>query len=69
VVIVGGANVIQQCLKARLIDVLQIDLMPVLLGDGLRLFEHLEAEQIRLEKIKVVEIPGGGLDVSYRVLK
>jgi dihydrofolate reductase len=69
VVVVGGANVIQQCLKAGLVDVLQIDLMPVLLGDGLRLFEHLETEQIRLEKIKVVEIPGGGLDISYRVLK
>jgi dihydrofolate reductase len=69
VVIVGGVNVIQQCLKAGLVDQLQIDLMPVLLGDGLRLFEHLETEQIRLEKIKVVEIPGGGLDISYRVLK
>jgi dihydrofolate reductase len=69
VVVVGGANVIQQCLKAGLVDELQIDLMPVLLGDGLRLFEHLETEQIRLEKIKVVEIPGGGLDISYRVLK
>jgi hypothetical protein len=43
--------------------------MPVLFGDGLRLFEHLETEQIRLEKIKVVDIPGGGLDISYRVLK
>jgi len=69
VVVVGGANVIQQCLNAGLVDELQIDLMPVLLGDGLRLFEHLETEQIRLEKIKVVEIPGGGLDISYRVLK
>jgi len=69
VVVVGGTNVIQECLKAGLVDVLQIDLMPVLLGDGLRLFEHLETEQIRLEKIKVVEIPGGGLDISYRVLK
>jgi dihydrofolate reductase len=69
VVIVGGADVIQQCLNAGLVDELQIDLMPVLLGDGLRLFEHLETAQIRLEKIKVVEIPGGGLGISYRVLK
>lgn len=69
VVIVGGVNTIQQCLKAGLVDELQIDLMPVILGNGLRLFEHLENTQIRLEKIKVVEIPGGGLDISYRVLK
>jgi dihydrofolate reductase len=69
VVIVGGADVIQQCLKAKLIDELQIDLMPVLLGDGLRLFEHLETEQIHLKKVRVIEIPGGGLSISYRVLK
>ena len=69
VVIVGGANLIQQCLNAGLVDELQVDLMPVFLGDGLRLFEHLETEQIRLEKSKVVEIPGGGLNISYRVLK
>lgn len=69
VVVVGGANVIQQCLNAGLVDELQVDLMPVLLGDGLRLFEHVETEQIRLEKIKVIEIPGGGLDISYQVLK
>jgi dihydrofolate reductase len=69
VVIVGGANVIQQCLNAGLVDELQIDLMPVLLGDGLRLFEHLDTERIRLEKIRVIEIPGGGLDISYRVPK
>lgn len=69
VVIVGGANVIQQCLNAGLVDELQIDLMPVLLGDGLRLFENLDTDQIRLEKSRIVEIPGGGLDISYRVLK
>ncbi|MEP7287334.1 MAG: dihydrofolate reductase family protein [Chloroflexota bacterium] len=50
--IVGDANVIQQCLKAGLIDELQISISPVLLGDGLRLFEHLENENIQLEKVK-----------------
>ena len=69
VVIVGGANVIQQCLKAGLIDELQIDISPVLLGDGLRLFEHLENENIQLEKVKVVELPGGNTDIWFRVLK
>ena len=69
VVVVGGASVIQQCLKAGLVDELEITLIPVLLGDGLRLFEHLEDAQIRLEKIKVVELPGGGTDILFRVLK
>jgi dihydrofolate reductase len=69
VVIVGGANVIQQCLKAGLIDELQISISPVLLGDGLRLFENLKNETIQLEKVKVVELPGGSTEISFRVLK
>ena len=64
VVIVGGADVIQQCLKAGLIDELQIDISPVLLGDGLRLFEHLENKHIQLEKVKVAELPGGITEIS-----
>ena len=68
-VIVGGANVIQQCLKAGLIDELQIGISPVLLGDGLRLFELLENENIQLEKVKVVEWPGGITEIRFRVLK
>lgn len=38
VTVVGGADVIRQLLAARLVDVLSIDVVPVLLGDGLRLF-------------------------------
>ena len=69
VVIVGGANVIQQCLKAGLIDELQIGISPVLLGEGLRLFEHLEHENIQLEKVKVVEWAGGITEIRFRMLK
>jgi dihydrofolate reductase len=57
VTVVGGANIIQQCLRLRLADELQVDIMPVLLGDGLRLFEHLRNHAISLEKIKVLETP------------
>ena len=69
VVVVGGANVIQECLKAGLIDELQIGISPVLLGDGLRLFENLENENIQLEKVKVVEWPDGITEIRFRVLK
>jgi dihydrofolate reductase len=55
VTVVGGASITQQLLNAGLVDELQIVIMPVLLGDGLRLFEHLNSEQIKLEKIKVIE--------------
>ena len=42
---VHGADTIQQLLNAGLLDELAIDLAPVLLGSGVRLFEHLDAPQ------------------------
>ena len=57
VTVIGSANIAQQCLKAKLVDELYIDLMPLLLGDGLRFFEHLGSEEIDLEKIDVTEGP------------
>ena len=36
----GGANVVQQYLRAGLLDELQLHVVPVLLGDGVRLFEN-----------------------------
>lgn len=55
VTVIGGANAAQQCIRAGLVDEIHIDLMPILLGGGLRLFEHLGSEQIELEKLKVIE--------------
>jgi dihydrofolate reductase len=53
----GGANVAQQALSARLLDELQIHLVPVLLGTGTRLLENVEPAGIRLEPTRVVESP------------
>ena len=39
VVVMGGANVVDQCLTARLVDELRIHLSPLVLGDGTRLFD------------------------------
>jgi dihydrofolate reductase len=57
VTVVGGARIIQQCLRAGLGDELHVDIMPVLLGNGLRLFAHIDKQSINLEKIKVLETP------------
>jgi dihydrofolate reductase len=54
VTIVGGADAAQQCLKAGLIDELQLDIRHVLLGGGLRLFENLGLTPIELESTRVV---------------
>jgi dihydrofolate reductase len=53
----GGADVAQQYLTAGLIDELQLNIPPVLLGDGTRLFESIPSAGIRLEPTLVVEAP------------
>jgi dihydrofolate reductase len=55
---VMGASVPQQCLRAGLLDEIQIHLVPVLLGAGVRLFDHLGTENVELEAIRVVDSPG-----------
>jgi dihydrofolate reductase len=67
--IIGAASTAQQCLKAGLADELHVDIMPVLLGGGLRIFENLADEQIQLERIKVMELPAGRTHLRYRIVK
>src|SRR5712692_4906616 len=43
VTVIGGANTAQQLINANLVDELLIGIVPILLGDGLRFFEHLGA--------------------------
>ncbi len=50
VVVGGGANIAQQYLNAGLVDEIQIYLVPILLGNGLRLFDYIPMEPIGLEK-------------------
>lgn len=65
---VGGANITQQCIKLGLLDEIHIDLVPVLLGDGIRLFDHLGAAPIELESTSVIEAPGV-THLTFRVVK
>ena len=65
--VIGGASIIQQCLNAGLCDELQIDIMPILLGEGLRLFEHLDTNRIKLERIKAEETTPFRTSVTFKV--
>ena len=51
---VHGADIIQQCLNAGLLDEIQIDLVPVLLGSGVRLFDRLAGTPVVLGDPTVV---------------
>jgi dihydrofolate reductase len=57
VAVMGGAEVGQQFIRARLIDEISIHLVPVLLGSGTEMFERLGGEQIQLETVGVIETP------------
>jgi dihydrofolate reductase len=65
--VVGGAGVVQQLLRAGLVDELHVDVMPVLLGEGLRLFENVDPERVKLEKKDVQEI-GPRTSLEFRVV-
>ena len=54
----GGANIIRQYLKAGLLDEMQIHLIPILLGGGVRLFEDLDPEGIELRRTSSIDSPG-----------
>jgi dihydrofolate reductase len=62
----GGADVAQQYLAAGLIDELQLNVVPVVLGAGTRLFENLAGASLGLEPISVVDAPGV-THLRYRV--
>jgi dihydrofolate reductase len=65
---VCAADVAQQLIKAGLLDEIQVSLVPVLLGDGVRLLANLEDHKPALECTRVVEADGV-THLRYRVLK
>ncbi len=63
-----GASAVQQALKAGLLDEFHMSIAHVLLGEGIRLFDHLGASPIQLEHLRTVESPGA-THLSFRVVK
>jgi dihydrofolate reductase len=68
VLLAGGANIAQQYLAARLIDEVNLALVPLLLRSGARLFDNLGKQELGLEQIRAIEAPGV-THLKYRVLK
>jgi dihydrofolate reductase len=62
----GGADVARQYLAAGLLDELQLNVIPVLLGAGTRLFDESAADAA-LEQVQVIEAPGV-THLRYRVV-
>jgi len=60
---------IQQSLNAGLCDELHLDIVPVLLREGRRLFENIDTERIKLEQIKAEETTPARTSLIFRVVK
>lgn len=58
VLIMGGANIAQQYIKSQTFDELWVHIAPVLLGEGVRLFERIGSDHIELERISLVGTKG-----------
>jgi dihydrofolate reductase len=66
-VMVHGAATAQLALAAGLLDELELHVIPVLFGQGRRLFDGLPAEQIELERTRILEGEGGVTHMHYRI--
>lgn len=58
---IGTATIAQQCIRARLLDEMHLHIAPILLGKGIRLFDQIGTESIKLESNKIVD----GFDVTH----
>lgn len=68
VTIVGGAEIAAQCLNAKIVDEIHMDIMPIILGKGLQPFEGISEGSIKLEKISVMET-SVRTHLKFRVIK
>jgi dihydrofolate reductase len=66
-VLVHGAGTAQLALAAGVLDELELHVVPVLFGQGRRLFEGLAPEHIELERTRILEGEGGVTHMHYRV--
>ncbi len=67
VMLLGGGQIVQQYLAAGLLDELELHVVPVLLGDGARIFDNLGDTEVQLEQVRAVEAPGVA-HLKYRVV-
>lgn len=68
-VLVHGAGIAQRALALGVLDELEIHLIPVLLGGGRPLFEHLGVDFYELERTRVLEGEAGVTHLHFRMLR
>jgi len=66
-VLVHGAGTAQLALAAGVLDEIELHVIPVLFGQGRRLFEGLAPERIELQRTRILEGENGVTHMRYRV--
>jgi dihydrofolate reductase len=66
-VVIGAPSVVKQALNAGLLDVIHIDLVPLLLGSGIRLFDALQIDPVDL-RLDDAKLGSGVLHLTYSVI-
>ena len=66
VIVMGGADVLRQCLDAGIVDELALTIAPILIGSGKRLFDGIASTDLRFEPVAVIESPVA-THIRYRV--
>ena len=67
-VAVASPSIVRQCITSGLLDEIHIDLVPVLLGDGIRLFGGLGVGLVELESTRATATPGV-MHLTFRIVK
>ncbi|MEU5876379.1 dihydrofolate reductase family protein [Spirillospora sp. NPDC047279] len=67
VAVMGGPDIGGQLVRAGLVDHIGVHVVPVLFGGGLRFFEHIGDEHIRLEVVGVTDTPQA-THLMYRIV-
>jgi dihydrofolate reductase len=66
--VAGGAEAVQQFIRNGLLDEIRVHIVPVLFGEGRRLFDHLGTGRIGLERVDVIDSPAA-THVGYRFVR
>ena len=67
--VIGGASTFQQCLNAKLCKEVQIDIISVVIGSGQKLYENIDFDKIKLERIKVEATTHMRTSMTFRLVK
>ncbi|MEU0484103.1 dihydrofolate reductase family protein [Streptosporangium sp. NPDC006013] len=62
-----GADTARQCLEAGVLDEILVFVVPVMLGDGVRLFDHPGGTNVKLERVELTEVPHA-TSIRFRVV-